>query len=430
MEESDIDLPMRRVSAQKVRDDSRIARSNSTTTDYWIRGTESGKFPLSMRGCFWLGSFVAVLLIAFSLFQVVPSVERNLEQRAVSELNAAGIETGGLEVDFSWRDGDISGLVATEDSADVILDTVSGLDGVRSVELNLDVAETPTSTTTPGSPRAIGPVSVIVQFTGGGSSLSGTVLTEQQRSELVSAAEAAMGAENVSDRLQVSGLLPELEGADERVKSMASVIAKIQAPTSGRIVLVDGSLSSSLSVPTEENVVLLEEAFAESGLVGERQIEVETVRDLDPDPDPDPEPEPDPASAVLLPAEQAAALQAELDLLQAEVAANVVFGANQSSLSAEAQLTLDKVAAAMNQYLQTSIEVEGHTDSAGVESENRQLSQERADAVAAYLISAGVEARRLSAIGYGQDRPVGDNSTNAGRQANRRVQFTASELAP
>ncbi|MEW6432681.1 MAG: OmpA family protein [Myxococcota bacterium] len=67
--------------------------------------------------------------------------------------------------------------------------------------------------------------------------------------------------------------------------------------------------------------------------------------------------------------------------------------------------------------------VEGHTDSRGAAEMNRKLSQDRAEAVKAYLVEHGVEATRLEAKGYGPDRPVADNGTAAGREQNRRVEF-------
>ncbi|WP_157231851.1 immunoglobulin-like domain-containing protein [Hyalangium minutum] len=70
-----------------------------------------------------------------------------------------------------------------------------------------------------------------------------------------------------------------------------------------------------------------------------------------------------------------------------------------------------------------SVSVEGHTDGQGSADYNRGLSQRRSEAVRAYLISKGVDAERLEAKGYGEDRPIASNATNAGRAANRRVEF-------
>ncbi|MFO0758458.1 MAG: OmpA family protein [Byssovorax sp.] len=69
------------------------------------------------------------------------------------------------------------------------------------------------------------------------------------------------------------------------------------------------------------------------------------------------------------------------------------------------------------------LEVAGHTDNVGSAADNRALSQKRADAVVAYLVSKGTDAKRLQAKGYGPDKPIADNKSIVGRQKNRRVEF-------
>ncbi|MNT90758.1 Outer membrane porin F precursor [compost metagenome] len=76
----------------------------------------------------------------------------------------------------------------------------------------------------------------------------------------------------------------------------------------------------------------------------------------------------------------------------------------------------------MKQYPQTTTVVEGHTDSVGPDAYNQKLSQRRADAVKQVLVQDGVEASRVSSVGYGESRPVADNGTAEGRAVNRRVE--------
>jgi OOP family OmpA-OmpF porin len=68
--------------------------------------------------------------------------------------------------------------------------------------------------------------------------------------------------------------------------------------------------------------------------------------------------------------------------------------------------------------------VEGHTDSTGPRAFNMDLSKRRAQAVVDYLVGKGVSPVRLTAKGFGPDRPIADNGTRLGRAKNRRVQFT------
>jgi len=80
------------------------------------------------------------------------------------------------------------------------------------------------------------------------------------------------------------------------------------------------------------------------------------------------------------------------------------------------------VAEFLQQYVGTSVVIEGHTDTSGSASYNKNLSQRRADAVAAVLVQQmGVSQARVSAMGYGEEQPIADESTATGREANRRV---------
>lgn len=85
---------------------------------------------------------------------------------------------------------------------------------------------------------------------------------------------------------------------------------------------------------------------------------------------------------------------------------------------------LDDVAKVLQKHPEILlVQIEGHTDSVGDASYNRKLSQQRADSVVKYLVERGVDAKRLVGKGFGPDRPVGDNTTEDGREQNRRVEF-------
>lgn len=112
-----------------------------------------------------------------------------------------------------------------------------------------------------------------------------------------------------------------------------------------------------------------------------------------------------------------------------EFSNNVLFGFDQSVLTAASKSTLNDLITILNKYPDTNLEVDGHTDSKGTESYNQGLSERRADAVATYLIDNGVRTSRISSKGWGKLAPKYDNSTEAGRAQNRRVEFliTANE---
>lgn len=107
---------------------------------------------------------------------------------------------------------------------------------------------------------------------------------------------------------------------------------------------------------------------------------------------------------------------------------DVKFASGSTRIDAAGDTEIKKLADFMNQHPQTSVEVGGHTDNTGSAAVNRRLSQQRADAVRQRLIDKfGIEAGRVTAKGYGPDKPVADNATAAGRDANRRVEGVISQ---
>ncbi|MBN2362197.1 MAG: OmpA family protein [Deltaproteobacteria bacterium] len=107
-----------------------------------------------------------------------------------------------------------------------------------------------------------------------------------------------------------------------------------------------------------------------------------------------------------------------------EILDKVYFAFNKAVIEKRSFKLLDNVAAVLKAHPEIlKIRVEGHTDSTGDADYNRKLSQERADAVRAYLAQQGVEEARLEAAGYGPDKPIEDNKTKDGRAKNRRVEF-------
>jgi outer membrane protein OmpA-like peptidoglycan-associated protein len=102
----------------------------------------------------------------------------------------------------------------------------------------------------------------------------------------------------------------------------------------------------------------------------------------------------------------------------------VYFETGKAILKPESQASLDRVAESLKGNPEVTVEIGGHTDNTGSKVTNQKLSAARANAVKDFLISKGVDASRMTAKGYGPDKPVADNKTVAGRAANRRVELT------
>jgi flagellar motor protein MotB len=105
------------------------------------------------------------------------------------------------------------------------------------------------------------------------------------------------------------------------------------------------------------------------------------------------------------------------------VTRGILFDVNKSSIRGKSMGTINKIVKLMQDHPDLRFRIEGHTDSDGDESYNQQLSEDRAAAVKDVLIQSGVDASRLESRGYGESKPVDENSTPEGKANNRRVEF-------
>lgn len=121
---------------------------------------------------------------------------------------------------------------------------------------------------------------------------------------------------------------------------------------------------------------------------------------------------------------EGANVQRSMDTLAVTFKSDLLFDVNAASIKPGAFDELSRMARVLNQYPQTAILIAGHTDSTGSESHNQKLSERRAEVVKNAIAGEGVNPARMTAIGYGESKPVADNATEAGRQLNRRVTIT------
>ncbi|HET8941926.1 MAG TPA: OmpA family protein [Rudaea sp.] len=131
-----------------------------------------------------------------------------------------------------------------------------------------------------------------------------------------------------------------------------------------------------------------------------------------------------------------ASLRADLADLQARqtqqgyviTLGDVLFEVDQAELKPGSARVMDKLARALMDDPNSSVEIDGHTDSTGSREHNLDLSLRRAMSVKNYLVAHGVDAGRITTKGLGPDYPVASNATPAGRQQNRRVEVTVNTL--
>jgi len=102
---------------------------------------------------------------------------------------------------------------------------------------------------------------------------------------------------------------------------------------------------------------------------------------------------------------------------------NITFATNRSEIRSDFYDVLNSVTQVLKEYNKTNVRISGHTDSTGSDKINQKLSEDRANSVRDYLVGQQISPNRIEAAGYGSHRPIASNDTEAGRQANRRVEM-------
>ncbi|MDP3527631.1 MAG: OmpA family protein [Hoeflea sp.] len=228
--------------------------------------------------------------------------------------------------------------------------------------------------------------------------LTGGLSGEAFRARLLESAGLKFGHLEIEDTQEVAAGAPEgFEAAALAALQALSRLDDGRARIAGRTVHVQGS---ALSAAAAQDVARLLSQGLPERFSAEPEIEVAAVPD-----------------GVLA----AEACQAELDRLAGQN--TVLFETGAASIRDHSYGFLDRIAFAARQCGQARLEISGHTDSDGSEADNLALSQRRAEAVLDFMIAAGVPAERMDATGYGESRPVASNDTDAGKAANRRIEF-------
>jgi len=120
--------------------------------------------------------------------------------------------------------------------------------------------------------------------------------------------------------------------------------------------------------------------------------------------------------------------KAKLTKDKIEITEKVMFDYNAATIKVESNELLTDVAAVLSENANIKkLRIEGHTDSDGKDAYNKKLSQQRADSVKAFLVTAGIDETKLEAVGYGEERPIADNTSDEGKEKNRRVEFNVVE---
>lgn len=227
--------------------------------------------------------------------------------------------------------------------------------------------------------------------------LSGILPDLASKNSLLSAMKAALGGDvNLIDRIEIAAgaNAPGFDGLGALLKAAVDV-------PDFHFTVEGGTLTLTGTAPSED-VKSAIEAAAKAGWPNLEIINNITIKGEAPSCD---------------------NLQATVD---AKLAAPIKFQTESAKLTPEAQQQLATVVSAVKACPDVKLTVIGHTDSTGTDAINKPLSEDRAKAVAAYLVSQGIGADSVSSKGAGSSEPIADNNTAAGRAQNRRTEITVS----
>ncbi len=231
--------------------------------------------------------------------------------------------------------------------------------------------------------------------------LRGRVATDEDRTVVESFARAHFGVDNIYSAMRLDPELPmdwsvRMLSALDALSQLASGVVVVEPDT----VDVTGATGDA-NASAEISRVLSEKL----GEAQDFRVNVEYREELDP------------VAALPTPEECVADIEAAM----AEQKIN--FAPGSSNIELASAKTIDKIAEVLKGCPDVAMEIGGYTDSQGREEMNKALSQRRAEAVLTALLARRVLTSNLSAHGYGEESPIADNGTDAGREANRRIEF-------
>lgn len=376
-----------------------LAEPPKERTPRYIAG-EDEEGPILSTVSFVLVSIAAFLLLtAAAIWFGNEQVESAVEERALRYLRTAGYDN--VIVLVSGQDVELAGSVTTEEEVEAIPAAVETLQGIRSVTNSLEL-EVPV---VPEGPVKSDPL--VLAYEGGTVTVAGTVSTDAVRTRIIEALSA--GGATVADESLVTR--PGVAAEDSWLAGVLSVAERLgeTVDTYQIIVNPDASVATvSAELETRQERADVRRAAEETLAAGPLGfVSALTVADAPPPPPP----------------EQVEELQEDLDDL---IAGKVVeFELNSDQLTTEGRELLDGILEALRLFPDVPVEIAGHADSQGDDSFNMDLSFRRAEAVLAYLVAGGASPDRFAVVGYGETRPIADNSTEEGRARNRRIEFIA-----
>lgn len=332
-----------------------------------------------------LGVLLFTALTLFCVTRHAPRIAERLTASTSSSLTEGGIDWA--DVHLEGRSARLTGVAPSLVERERAIQLVSSVAGIGGIVDQIEV---------------LPPVfEFIAQRRGDMVVLSGNIPKDGSKAAVIGRAASLFGGDAVIDRIRESGPAPD----DSWVDMARRGIDLIVRLDSGRVRLRNRDVSlSGIATSAQEQQRLSFELLEElpSGYTSRLDITV--------------------PSPGVLSAEECSTMVGEL--MQGD---GIAFETDSARLRPESSPVLNEVVALVKRCPGARIEVLGHTDSLGDAALNVTLSQQRALAVADYLIGRGVDARRIAARGLGETRPIATNRTRRGRAMNRRIEFAVAE---
>lgn len=423
-----------------------------------------------------LGIVAQAAITALFLWRALPLIEEDLHDRAQLALAARNISW--VRTEFSGRDLTVSGLAPDDTQRQRALETLGEVRGIRRIDDRLQIvgqsAPAPsraqsanTAETSDIDPDAIVaeikqekasaiasldlPYVFSIKREGRLTTLSGMASDGAARESLVAIARQKFGDGQVMDQLIINPSSPDgfLYAATQAL-TVAEYVADGTVGVRDRELFVNGMAASDRDLARLETVIdaALPDGYTAAVQLGSRQQLDALMRenpsladrvgslpalaprttndgaDLGRSP-PRGRAGDDPIAATPPPLDRSPAAatrcQAQFDELLDEQ--RISFGTGSAAISDSSRALLDELVTIAKSCPSARVEIAGHTDDQGTETNNLALSQRRAEAVMEFLVSQGVALGRLTAVGYGESRPLVENRTAADRAKNRRIEF-------
>lgn len=328
------------------------------------------------------------------------------KSQAVLAANAMG---WARVVRIEGRNAVLAGQPPSQDAAQAALDSVEDVFGVHSARGDFNVLE------------AVSPFLWIAESGETSVTLSGVVPSQEIRSGLLTAAQAAFPDKTVTDEMRIAAGVP---GGDW-TGATTFAIAQLATLQSGQAKLLNTTLTIAGRTPSQRAAESLQ-ASAKTLTAGYRLSTdvLVNVPEVNPAPLATPNQQPDVPESVIVPQEA----QIEIDRCQTRIddimtGQTIEFRTSSAEVFPQPNPLLTALGGVAKECPQTRIAISGHTDTVGDAQANQRLSLARAQAIVNLLVDDGVPESRLSAEGFGADRPIADNTTPEGRSTNRRIEF-------